>query len=150
MERPGDGIRGVLKVALVAPVRCGGAPRADIEDILGSLARLVFMGVPPDASLGALVSRLIGRLPLKRGDSRCPPIGAERSPGDCERRLPALEFDCTEEERRTPDTGRQDARHWVALSTPGSASLLRSSSSRSCCLSCSAVERIWLLIREYW
>lgn len=113
--------------------------------------------------LRALARRLLCSSPPcpRRGDGRKPepelepaPGAARSAAGDCERRLPAEEVDCTEEERRTPEEGRQErgAARLPLVTPPVEPSLptLSSSSSLSCCCNSSMVACIWLLMSENW
>lgn len=100
----------------------------------------VFGGLIAGVSRGLLERRPTAGPPPGRGDGR-KPITRDRSVGGWEWRLPVLEFDCTDEERRTPG-GRHVAVRHNALPmppVPPSASLLSSSRSLSCCCNWSVV-----------
>mmetsp|Transcript_71564 Transcript_71564/g.158090 ORF Transcript_71564/g.158090 Transcript_71564/m.158090 type:complete len:83 (+) Transcript_71564:999-1247(+) len=78
-------------------------------------------------------------------------IRATRSAGDCERRLPALDVDCTEDDRFKLH-GRKAKGLVGALRDPGSPPSSLLSSERSCSWRCNwaALASIGLLTRENW
>mmetsp|Transcript_66356 Transcript_66356/g.149050 ORF Transcript_66356/g.149050 Transcript_66356/m.149050 type:complete len:208 (-) Transcript_66356:644-1267(-) len=153
LERPGEAE--ATARALDAAVLCSNplAVCARSKDFAG---RAFVLG----ASRKPLSNLLVAGHPplLVRGDGRIATKDAQSAEGERDRRpaLPVLEFDCTEEERRTPEAerqlpGRQRLLPLTAPPVPPSASsLLSSSSRRSCCWSCAEVVCIWLLIKENW
>lgn len=128
------------------------------------------------ATLGGLITSigaldcLIG-VPQGRGDGRRPmcaapatdtslsnAVSARSNAGDGDRRLAALELDCTEDERRTPMAGRDALDRNVLVTpptpptppVPPSDTLLNSLNKRSCFWSCSDVACTWSPTSENW
>mmetsp|Transcript_4752 Transcript_4752/g.12196 ORF Transcript_4752/g.12196 Transcript_4752/m.12196 type:complete len:275 (+) Transcript_4752:355-1179(+) len=147
VERPGDAI-----VRNVLILLCKPAERALMRFVM-LLRPLVLRELSrgsADTLLGPLLRRPTRPLAEPTRGEGCSVATMARS-GDGDRRLPMDEFDCTEEDRRTPEGIRHGmARPHVAPPVPPSKSLLVSSSKRSCCCSCWLVASIWVLICENW